>query len=108
MLGKWSNEHIVKSYVNGIPLNAVLARAGFQNAVHVIPRSTVEAPQLLLDLIFPGIEEMLEDKKQVCYDRQRAKLLLGELCLLPPTLSSATQQFLLFIACIASDPHARM
>lgn len=66
MLGKWSNEHIVKSYVNGIPLNAVLARAGFQNAVHMIPRSTVEAPQMLLDLIFPGIEEMLEDKKQVC------------------------------------------
>ena len=60
MLGKWSNEHIVKSCVNGIPLNAVLARAGFQDdAVHMIPRSTVEAPQELLDMIFPGIEEML-------------------------------------------------
>ena len=49
MLGKWSNEHIVKSYVNGIPLNAVLARAGFQNHVHMISQSTVEAPQELLD-----------------------------------------------------------
>ena len=66
MLGKWSNEHIVKSYVNGIPLSAVLARAGFQRFVHMIPRSTVEAPQELLDMIFPGIEEMLEAKLQVC------------------------------------------
>lgn len=67
MLGKWSNEHIVKSYVNGIPLNAVLARAGFQNHVHMIPRSTVEAPQELLDMIFPKVEELLENKKQVCH-----------------------------------------
>ena len=66
MLGKWSNEHIVKSYVNGIPLSAVLARAGFQRFVHMIPRSTVEAPQELLDMIFPGIEDMLEAKEQVC------------------------------------------
>ena len=65
MLGKWSNEHIVKSYVNGIPLNAVLGRAGFKNHVHMIPRSTVQAPQELLDLIFPDIEEMLEHKKEV-------------------------------------------
>lgn len=66
MLGKWSNEHIVKSYVNGIPLSAVLARAGFQRFVHMIPRSTVEAPAALLDKIFPGIEDMLEAKQQVC------------------------------------------
>ena len=66
MLGKWSNEHIVKSYVNGIPLNAVLARAGFQNHVHMIPQSTVEAPQELLDMIFPKVEELLEHKKEVC------------------------------------------
>ena len=39
MLGKWSNEHIVKSYVNDIPLSAVLAQAGFQRFVHMIPRS---------------------------------------------------------------------
>ena len=66
MLGKWSNEHIVKSYVNGIPLSAVLARAGFQRFVHMIPRSTVEAPQELLKMIFPGIEDMLKAKQQVC------------------------------------------
>ena len=66
MLGKWSNEHIVKSYVNGIPLSAVLARAGFHRFVHMIPRSTVEAPAALLDKIFPGIEDMLEAKQQVC------------------------------------------
>ena len=66
MLGKWSNEHIVKSYVNGIPLSAVLAQAGFQRFVHMIPRSTVEAPAALLDKIFPGIEDMLEAKQQVC------------------------------------------
>ena len=66
MLGKWSNEHTVKGYVNGISLNAVLARAGFQRAVHMIPHSTVEAPQELLDTIFPGIEAMLEAKEQVC------------------------------------------
>ena len=66
MLGKWSNEHIAKSYVNDIPLSAVLARAGFQRFVHMIPRSTVEAPQELLDMIFPGIEDMLEAKQQVC------------------------------------------
>ena len=66
MLGKWSNEHIVKSYVNGIPLSAVLARAGFQRFVHMIPRSTVQAPQELLDMIFPGIEDMLKAKQQVC------------------------------------------
>ena len=72
MLGKWSNEHIVKSYVNGIPLSAVLARAGFQRFVHMIPRSTVEAPAALLDKIFPGIEDMLEAKQQVCLTKSYA------------------------------------
>ncbi|KAL0054133.1 hypothetical protein WJX82_004373 [Trebouxia sp. C0006] len=57
MLGKWSNEHIVKSYFNGIPLSAVLARAGFQNHVHLIPRTTVKADQELLDMPFPGVEQ---------------------------------------------------
>ena len=66
MLAKWSNEHMVKSYVDGIPLNGVLAHAGFQNNVHMNPRTTVEADQELLDFIFPGVERMHSQKKEVC------------------------------------------
>ena len=65
MLGKWNNEHIVKSYVNGVPVAAVLARAGHDNLLHLLPRSTVDPDQSLLDQIFPGIEKMLEEKKRV-------------------------------------------
>ena len=68
MLGKWSNEHIVKSYVNGIPVSAVLARAGFQNHVHLIPRTTVEADQELLDMIFPGVEQRHSEQVEVRHD----------------------------------------
>ncbi len=64
MLGKWSNEHIVKSYVNGIP-SAVLACAGFQNHVHLIPRTTVVADQELLDMIFPGVEQRHSEQVEV-------------------------------------------
>jgi hypothetical protein len=67
MLGKWSNEHIVKSYVNGIPISAVLARAGFQNHVYLIPRTTVEADQELLDMIFPGVEQRHSEQVEVRY-----------------------------------------
>ena len=66
MLGKWSNEHMIKSYVNGVPVAAVLVRAGHDNMLHLLPRSTVESDQALLDLIFPGVEKKLEDKKLVC------------------------------------------
>ena len=52
MLGKCNNEHIVKSYVNGLP---VLARAGHDNLLHLLPRNTIEPDQCLLDEIFPGI-----------------------------------------------------
>lgn len=65
MLGKWNNEHIVKSYVNGVPVAAVLARAGHDNLLHLLPRSTVDPDQSLLDQIFPGVEQMLEEKKRV-------------------------------------------
>ena len=65
MLGKWLNDHMVKSYVNGIPLAAVLARAGHLNMLHLLPRSTIEPDQALLDAIFPGVEELLEQAKQV-------------------------------------------
>ena len=65
MLGKWNNEHMVKSYVNGVPVAAVLARAGHDNLLHLLPRSTVEPDQSLLEEIFPGVEKMLEEKKQV-------------------------------------------
>ena len=66
MLGKWGSDHMVKSYVNGIPVAAVLARAGHDNMLHLLPRSTVEPPQELLDLIFPGVEKLLADRKEVC------------------------------------------
>lgn len=66
MLGKWNNEHMTMSYLNGIPLNAVLARAGFRDYLHMIPRSTVEPPDELLACIFPGIEKMHEAKVEVC------------------------------------------
>ena len=62
MLGKWNNEHIVKSYVNGVPVAAVLARAGHDNLLHVLPRNTIEPDQCLSDEIFPGIEKMLQQK----------------------------------------------
>ena len=65
MLGKWNNEHIVKSYVNGVPVAAVLARAGHDNLLHLLPRSTVDPDQSLLDQIFPGVEKILEEKKRV-------------------------------------------
>lgn len=65
ILGKWDNNHMVKSYVNGIPLAAVLDRAGHMNMLHLLPRSTIEPPKPLLDLIFPGVEQMLEKKQQV-------------------------------------------
>ncbi len=67
MLGQWSNEHIVKSYVNGIPVSAVLARAGFQNHVHLIPRTTVKVDQELLDMIFPGVEQRHSEQVEVRY-----------------------------------------
>ncbi len=66
MLGKWNNEHMIKSYVNGIPVAAALVRAGHDNMLHLLPRSTVEADEDLLALIFPGVEKLLEDKKKVC------------------------------------------
>lgn len=65
MLGKWNNEHIVKSYVNGVPVAAVLARAGHDNLLHLLPRSTIDADQSLLEQIFPGVEKRLEEKKRV-------------------------------------------
>ena len=57
---------MVKSYVNGVPVAAVLARAGHDYLLHLLPRSTIEADEDLLALIFPGVEKMLEDKKKVC------------------------------------------
>ena len=66
MLGKWSNEHIVMSYINGIPLPAVLARGGFQHQLHMLPRSTIEPHQDLLDCIFLGIDRLHERKEEVC------------------------------------------
>ncbi len=57
---------MIKSYVNGVPVAAVLVRAGHDNMLHLLPRSTVEPDQALLDLIFPGIEKMLEERKTVC------------------------------------------
>ena len=57
MLGKWSNEHMVKSYVNGVLVAAVLARAGHDYLLHLLPRSTIEADEDLLALIFPGVEK---------------------------------------------------
>ena len=65
MLGKWNNDHIVKSYVNGIPINACLSRGSHTNLVHLLPRMTVEPDQVLLDCIFPGVEQRLEKKLQV-------------------------------------------
>ena len=65
MLGKWNNDHMIMSYVNNIPLSAVLVRAGFKNHVHMIPRTTVEPPQELLDLLFPGVEKRLSDQEEV-------------------------------------------
>lgn len=67
MLGKWSNEHMIKSYVNGVPVAAVLVRAGHDPTLHLLPRSTVEPDQELLDKIFPGVEKLLQDKKAVCW-----------------------------------------
>ena len=55
MLGKWNSDHMVKSYVNGIPLAAVLARAGFQDYFHMSPRTTVKPTDELLAEIFPGV-----------------------------------------------------
>ena len=52
--------HAVKSYVNGIPLGAVLARAGFQSHLHV-PRSTVKADDELVAQIFPNLESLFEE-----------------------------------------------
>ncbi len=65
MLGKWNNEHVGMSYLNGIPLHAVLARAGFHDYLHMLPRSTVEPHADLLDCIFPGVEGLHERKVQV-------------------------------------------
>lgn len=79
MLGKWNNEHMVKSYVNGVPVAAVLARAGHDNLLHLLPRSTVEPDQSLLEEIFPGVEKMLEEKKRV----QNAALAMQQLAELP-------------------------
>ena len=67
MLGKWSDEHAVKSYVNGIPLGAVLARAGFQSHLHLIPRTTVKADDELIAQIFPNVEGLFEELQLVCY-----------------------------------------
>ena len=39
--------------------------AGHDNLLHLLPRNTTEPDQCLLDEIFPGIEKMLEQKKQV-------------------------------------------
>ena len=66
MLGKWKIEHMVMTYINGIPLPAVLARAGFQDQLHMLPRSTIEPHQDLLDCIFPGIDRLYEHKEEVC------------------------------------------
>lgn len=74
MLGKWNSDHMIKSYVNGVPVAAVLARAGHDNMLHLLPRSTVEPPQELLDLIFPGVEKLLADRKQVCMQIQSSIL----------------------------------
>ena len=51
--------------INGNPVAAVLARAGHDHMLHLLPRGIVEPPQELLDLIFSGVEELLADKKQV-------------------------------------------
>ena len=67
MLGKWTTDHIVKSYVNGIPLHAVLARAGFQGQAHLIPRSTVKAHDDLLAEIFPDVDSCFEDIQLVMH-----------------------------------------
>ena len=55
----------MKSYVHVVPVAAVLARARHDNLLHLLPRSTVDPDQNLLDQIFPGIEKMLEEKKRV-------------------------------------------
>lgn len=65
MLGKWNNDHMTMSYINSIPLGAVMARAGFHDHLHMIARSTIAPPDELLACIFPGIEEMHEQKNEV-------------------------------------------
>ena len=55
---------MIKSHMSGLPVAAVLVRAGHDNMLHLLPRNTVEPDQALLDLIYV-VKKKLEDKKLV-------------------------------------------
>ena len=67
MLGKWSNEHAVKSYVNGIPLGEVLAHVGFHCHLHLVPKSVVRADDELIAPVNSNVESLFEELQLVCH-----------------------------------------
>lgn len=63
MLGHWSGAAVVKSYLTGMPFEAVLARAGHPSANFLLARASVPIPDAVMDkakqLVWPWAEEML-------------------------------------------------
>jgi hypothetical protein len=60
MLGHWSGEHVIQSYVYEMPLQACLVRAGMsvsKGLVYVLPRDRVKREEYteLVETLFPGI-----------------------------------------------------
>eukprot|EP00884_Botryococcus_braunii_P022059 jgi/Botrbrau1/8537/Bobra.0359s0002.1 len=65
MLGHWCSEHVVKSYVNEIPLAACLASAGHhvsKGLYYVLKRDRIDREKYaaLAEAVFPGGVEALE------------------------------------------------
>lgn len=60
LLGHWCGAHIVHSYLTGLPLPACLVQAGHFEDAFVMPHGRIQAPQHLLNPIFPGLQENLK------------------------------------------------
>ncbi len=73
MMGHWEQQHVGKSYINEMPFDVCLQRAGhsIDDLNHFfLPRAQMkdEEQELyseLADLIFPHVEALYEGKKQV-------------------------------------------
>lgn len=69
LFGKWDHTNFAKSYGFNISQDALKTMAGFYpKDTYAIPRSkcTESPPKEILNSIFPGIEEVLKEVKEVC------------------------------------------
>jgi hypothetical protein len=73
-MGHWEQQHVGKSYINEMPFEVCLQRAGhpIENLKHFfLPRAQMSEEEKqrfheLADLTFPDAEALYEAKKQVC------------------------------------------